>query len=325
VRTVGVDIGGTKVAAGVVDENGKVLAAVRRETPHRTTSPSVVADTIADAVAELRTVHPDVAAVGIGAAGFVDAEGAYVRFAPHLSWRDEPLRDAMRERLGLPVTVDNDANAALWAEVQFGAARGETDVLCVNLGTGIGGALLVAGRLHRGASGMAGEFGHMQVVPGGRACECGRTGCWEQYASGNVIARAARVIAKAGNAAGSPLLSGAGGDATRVTGHVVTEAARAGDPTALRLLGEVGEWLGLGLANLVSAFDPALVIVGGGLSEAGELLLAPARETFAEALPGREYRPVPRIVPAALGNNAGLVGAADLARRALDARLGDPA
>lgn len=316
-RTVGVDIGGTKVAAGVVDEHGRVLAAVRRETPHRTTSPSVVEDTIAEAVTELRSQYPDVAAVGVGAAGFVDAEGAYVRFAPHLSWRDEPLRDAMRDRLGVPVTVDNDANAALWAEVRFGAARGESDVLCVNLGTGIGGALLVAGRLYRGAFGMAGEFGHMQVVPGGRACECGRTGCWEQYASGNVIARAARVLAKAGHA-GSALLSGAGGDATRVTGHVVTEAARAGDPTALRLLDEVGEWLGVGVANLVAAFDPALVVVGGGLSEAGELLLGPAREAFADTLPGRDYRPLPRIVAAALGNNAGLIGAADLARRALD-------
>jgi glucokinase len=250
-----------------------------------------------------------------------DRGGSYVRFAPHLSWRDEPLRDAMRDRLGVPVTVDNDANAALWAEVRFGAARGETDVLCVNLGTGIGGALLVAGRLHRGAFGMAGEFGHMQVVPGGRACECGRTGCWEQYASGNVIARAARVMAKAGEA-GSALLTRAGGDATRVTGLVVTEAAMAGDPTARRLLGEVGEWLGVGLANLVAAFDPALVIVGGGLSEAGELLLTPAREAFAQTLPGRDYRPLPRIVAASLGNNAGLVGAADLARRALDPKPG---
>lgn len=321
-HTVGVDIGGTKVAAGVVAEHGQVLQAVRRETPHRTTRPAAVEDTIAEAVAELRRDHPDVAAVGIGAAGFVDATGSRVLFAPHLSWRDEPLREAIHARVGLSVTVENDANAALWAESRFGAAAGESHVLGVNLGTGIGGAIVMDGRLRRGAFGLAGEFGHMQVVPEGRPCECGGVGCWEQYASGNALARAARKLAAAEDPTAAGILERAGGQVSAVTGPLVSAAAEAGDQTACRLLADVGTWLGRGLAGLVAAFDPALVVVGGGLSEVGDLLLAPAREAFARTVPGRSHRPQSRIVAAALGNTAGLIGAADLARRSVLAEMG---
>jgi glucokinase len=175
--TVGVDIGGTKVAAGVVDRTGAVLDHVRRDTPHRSTTPDVVEDTIVDAVLDLAQRH-EIHAVGIGAAGFVDASRSHVLFSPHLSWRNEPLREAISTRLRLPVVVENDANAAVWAEWRFGAARGATHVVCVNLGTGIGGAILVNGSLHRGRYGVAGEFGHMQVVPQGRRCVCGNRGCW---------------------------------------------------------------------------------------------------------------------------------------------------
>ena len=162
-----------------------------RQTPDRSTAPSVVEAVIVEAVEELRREH-NVSAVGIGAAGFVDANGELVRFAPHLSWREEPLRAKLMDRLNVPVFVDNDANTALWAEHRFGAAQGEENVVLVTLGTGIGGALLINGRLYRGANGMAGEFGHMQLVPEGRPCECGRRGCWEQYSSGKALARYAR-------------------------------------------------------------------------------------------------------------------------------------
>ncbi|HEX3003768.1 MAG TPA: ROK family glucokinase [Angustibacter sp.] len=310
---IGIDIGGTKVAGGLVDVDGRVLHRARRETPHRSQSPQVVEDTIAEVIEELRG-HRQAIAVGIGAAGFVDATQSSVLFAPHLSWRHEPLRDAMRRRVGLPVVIENDANAALWAEARFGAGQGERIIVGVNLGTGIGGGVLVEGRLFRGSFGVAGEFGHLQVVPGGHRCECGNRGCWEQYASGNALVREARELAAARSPVAHGLLDRVDGDVTRINGPLVTVAAKDGDPAAAELFEDVGRWLGVGLANLAAAFDPALFVIGGGVSEAGELLLAPAREAFRRQLTGRGFRPEARIVRAELGNDAGLIGAADLAR-----------
>jgi glucokinase len=310
---IGVDIGGTKVAAGLVDSTGRVVQRARRVTPHRSTSAQVVEDTIADVVDELRGQREAVA-VGIGAAGFVDAERSSVLFAPHLSWRHEPLREGLRRRFGLTVVVENDANAALWAEHRFGAARDEDSVVMVNLGTGIGGGLLVGGLLFRGGHGIAGEFGHMQVQPGGHRCECGNRGCWEQYASGNALVREARELCLAGSPVAHGLLERVDGDVSRITGPTVTEAATDGDAAAVELFEDVGRWLGVGLANLAAAFDPRLFVIGGGVSDAGELLLAPAREAFRRQLTGRGFRPEARVVRAELGNDAGLIGAADLAR-----------
>jgi glucokinase len=216
--------------------------------------------------------------------------------------------------LRLPVVVENDANAAIWAEWRFGAGRGETHLVCVNLGTGIGGALLVNGSLQRGKFGVAGEFGHMQVVPGGHRCECGNRGCWEQYASGNALVREARAMAAANSPVAHRWLELSGGEAARITGPLITGLAQEGDHAAVDLFREIGEWLGIGIANLAAAFDPGTFVVGGGLSEAGDLLLGPARESFARQLTGRRYRPAAAIVLAELGNTAGLVGAADLAR-----------
>ena len=292
---VGVDIGGTKILAGVVDDEGRVVDHEGRETPHRSAPATVVEALIAEAVEALGSRH-HVRAVGIAAAGFVDADGTRVMFAPHLSWRDEPLRDRLGARLGLPVTVANDANAALWAEHVHGRARGARDVVMVTLGTGIGGALLLDGRLHVGRNGMAGEFGHTQAVPGGRPCECGHTGCWEQYCSGKALARFA---ADAGSALSGPAL---------------TEAAERGDPVARGAYLEVGRWLGAGVADLVAGFDPELVIVGGGVSAAGELLLEPARRALSAALVGHGHRTEPELAIASLGPEAGLVGAAELTR-----------
>jgi len=313
---IGIDIGGTKVAGGVVDESGTITHRTRRDTPHRSTSPSVVENTIVESVEELlRQVDPDdVVAVGIGAAGFVAEDRATVVFAPHLSWRNEPLREALSQRIELPITVDNDANAAAWAEACFGAARGESHVVVITLGTGIGGALIIDGDVQRGRHGIAGEFGHMQVMPAGIRCECGNRGCWEQYASGNALVREARAMIEAGSPVVADLLVRLGGDANALTGPFITEAAREGDPTARELLADIGEWLGIGLANLAAAFDPGLFVIGGGVSAADEMLIGPAREAFRRQLPGRGYRPEARIVRAVLGSDAGLIGAAELAR-----------
>ncbi len=315
---VGVDVGGTRIKAGLVDEDGTVVHATRRDTPDRTTRPRDVEDAVVAVVTELLD-HPLVgrdgaAGVGIGAAGFVAADRGTVVFAPHLSWRDEPLRERVSARLDLPVVVENDANAAAWAEHRFGAARGESHLVMVTLGTGIGGAILVDGRLQRGRHGLAGEFGHMTVVPDGRPCPCGLRGCWEQYASGSVLRRAALEVLAAGGPGVEALLGACGGDPDRLRGEDVTRLAAAGDRVSTELVAGVGRWLGAGLADLVAALDPGTVVVGGGGSEAGELLLAPARDELARRLPGRGHRPVPPVLAAALGAAAGLVGAADLAR-----------
>lgn len=312
--TVGVDIGGTKVLAGVVDAQGRVLARERRSTPGD--SAPAVEDAIVDMVRGFARQH-DVRAIGIGAAGFVDVDRTTVLFAPHLAWRREPLHDALSARLDLPLVVDNDANAAGLAEARFGAGTGHRFVLCVTLGTGLGGSLVLDGEVYRGANGMAGEFGHMQVVPDGWRCPCGNRGCWEQYASGTALVREARELLRTESPLSHRLRQIAGGDADALTGPMVTQAAREGDPLSTELLEDMGRWLGLGLANLTAAFDPGCVVVGGGVSEAGELLLSPTRESLARQLVGRGYREVPVLALAALGPEANFVGAAVMARAAL--------
>ena len=309
---IGVDIGGTKVAAGVVDESGSVLALVRRPTPGEDVAGTE--DAIAESVTELAERY-EVVAVGIGAAGWIANDRATVLFSPHLAWRDEPLKEALVDRIGLPVTVENDANAAAWAEYRYGAARGERVVCCVTLGTGIGGGLVVSGVLYRGAFGVACEWGHMVAVPDGRRCACGNRGCWEMYASGTALARDARELAEVSPVAAHRLLELVDGDPAALTGADVTVAAREGDPAAVEIFTAMGRWLGRGIADLAAIIDPSVVVIGGGVSEAGDLLLAPAREAFAANLTGRGFRPAAPIRLAALGPDAGLVGAADLARR----------
>jgi glucokinase len=311
--TIGIDIGGTKVVAGVVSGDGTIVEKLRADTPDKSKSPKVVEDVITELVLTLADRH-DVHAVGIGAAGWVDSDRSRVLFAPHLNWRDEPLRDALSDRLKFPVVVENDANAAAWAEWRFGAGRGEDLLVMITLGTGIGGAVVRQGHVDRGRFGLAGEFGHMQVVPGGHRCPCGNRGCWEQYSSGNALVREARELAAAESPVAEPLLARVGGEVTAITGPLVTEAARAGDPMAVELLHDIGSWLGVGLANLAAALDPGRFVIGGGVSAAGDLLLGPAQDAFRRTLTGRGFRPEAQIVPAALGNDAGLIGAADLAR-----------
>ena len=310
--TIGVDVGGTKVAAGVVDETGAILARTRHPTP--SADPADVEDVIASCVEELRADH-QVEAVGIGAAGFIDADRSRVLFAPNLSWRDEPLKEAVEGRVGLPVVVENDANAAAWAEHRFGAGQGEPHLVVVTVGTGIGGGIVLDGRLHRGRFGIGAEFGHMQVVPGGRRCGCGQSGCWEQYCSGRALLREAREIADVRRRYGARLLALGGGRPEGIEAREVTAAAQEGDQAALDCFEEIGSWLGQGLADLAAVLDPGAFVVGGGVADAGELLLAPARRAFASRLSGGSSRPAADLRAASLGNDAGLVGAADLARQ----------
>ncbi len=308
------DIGGTKVAAGVVDEQGAILERLVVPTPSR--SPQSVEDAIVGVVGELRRRHR-VDTVGIGAAGWVDNEQSVVRFSPHLAWRAEPLKARLSARIDLPLIVDNDANAAAWAEYRFGAGRGSSVMVCITLGTGIGGGLVIGGQLFRGTYGMAGEWGHMITVPGGHWCECGNRGCWEQYASGNALVREARALARTNSPTAYRLLEMVGGDPDRITGPEVTAAAIAGEPNSVELLADVGAWLGRGIANLVAALDPEVVVIGGGVSAAGDLLLTPAQHAFSRTLTGRGFREEARLVLAHFRNDAGLIGAADLARHAM--------
>jgi glucokinase len=308
---IGVDIGGSKVAAGIVDEDGQVLDRARRDTP--STDVGKTEDVIVEVVRELAERN-DVLAVGVGAAGWIANDHATVLFSPHLAWRDEPLREALAERIGTPLIVENDANAAAWAEYRFGAAQGAAVVVCVTLGTGIGGGLVIGGAVYRGAFGIACEYGHMTLVPDGRSCACGNKGCWEMYASGRALARDARELAAESPMAAARMLELAG-SVEGLTGPVVTAAAEAGDPAAQSICTTMGRWLGRGLANLAAVLDPSIFVIGGGVSQAGELLLRPAREEFAHTLTGRGFRPQAEVVLAALGPDAGLVGAADLARR----------
>lgn len=310
---VGVDVGGTKVLAGVVTSNGAVVATARRSTPGRLVEPVVVEDAMVEAVLDVADGAP-IAAVGVAAAGFVDQAGERVMFAPHLPWRGEPVRAHLQQRWGAPVVLDNDANCAAVGEWTYGAARGTHSALMITLGTGIGSAILLDGEVHRGRNGMAGEFGHMQVVPEGLPCECGGAGCWEQYSSGKALVRF--VQARAAQEETS-LREASGGDPERITGPMVTDAAVAGDPLARAAFEEVGRWLGVGIANLVAAFDPDCVVVGGGVSDAGDLLLRPAREVLASSLVGASHRVIPPVHRAQLGPEAGLVGAAALARATL--------
>jgi glucokinase len=306
---VGVDVGGTKVAALLTDDRGTVLD--RRVVHSPADDAEAAVDTVVALARELAQRHEGVVAVGVGAAGLVSREGV-LRFAPNLAWREFPLRARVAAGVGLPVTVDNDANVAAWGEFRFGAGRGSTDLLLVTVGTGIGGGIVAGGSLFRGAHGFAAEIGHIIVEPGGPPCGCGNVGCWEQVASGRAIERLGRQAAA--EHADSVLGRAARGDPSTIDGPAVTKAAQGGDPMSVRILERVGVRLGEGIAGLVNVLDPDVVVVGGGAAAAGDLLLEPARRAFVDAVEAADHRPAVSILAAALGNDAGAIGAADLAR-----------
>jgi glucokinase len=308
----GIDVGGTKILGGVVDQDGSIVEELRVESP--ATDAEAIEKAIEGLVTELKSRH-EITAVGVGAAGYIDKARSTVMFAPNIAWRNVALKADLEELVDLPVVVENDANAAAWGEFVSGAGSDVDDQVLVTVGTGIGGGIVHDGELLRGAFGIGAEIGHMRVVPDGILCGCGNRGCFEQYASGSALVREARAAARAGSLLAQPLLERAGGDADRITGPLITEAARTGDAFAVEQLAAVGRWLGEGIASLTAVLDPAVVVLGGGVSEAGDLLLAPVRAAFQSQLTGRGHRPVLEIRRARLGNRAGLIGAADLARR----------
>jgi glucokinase len=325
--TAGVDIGGTKVFAALVDERGSVVRRATGPTRPDAGTASIVAvlDTLlagqpgghADGVPD--DERPG--AIGIAAAAWVEHPSGRVVYAPNLVYEEPDLPAAIGGHFGLPLVVENDANAAAWAECQHGAGRGADHMLMLTVGTGIGGGVVIGGALLRGQHGFAAELGHITLVDGGPLCGCGQRGCLEALASGTAIGRMAREglsaeldrSAERGRPApDSILLELAGDDPRRITGALVSEAAQAGDEFAAEVLGRAGRWLGLGLANLVNVFDPAVIVIGGGGAAAGWFLLEPARLEMDRRLhPVRERPP---MLEALLGNDAGAIGAASLAR-----------
>lgn len=307
--TVGVDLGGTNVRAAVVDAAGVVQ--VEERAPTVTAWPALH-DTIAELVASLRRAEPDTAGVGVGAAGLVDRDGA-VHYAPNIPKLIKvPLRDRLAQQFDLPVVVDNDANAAAWGEVCHGAARGIAHALVITLGTGVGGGIIIDGRIFRGGHGFAAEVGHWPFDPNGQWCACGERGHWEAAASGGALGALARARAAAGEAPN--VLARAGGDPNALTSVEVGASAMAGEADGMQLLEVYAEHVALGFAGLANILDPELIVVSGGLVELGDVLLTPLRDAFAGHLEGAEYRPDVPVVAAALGERAGVVGAAALAR-----------
>ncbi len=317
-NSIGIDIGGTKIAGAVVDEFGTILDERRVPTP--AADPKAIVDAVVRMVEEL-ALDREIAAVGAAAPGFIDAAQSLVYYAPNLAMRHEPFREQLEQRLGRPILIENDANAAGWAEFRFGAGRLASDMVMLTIGTGVGGAIVHDDTLFRGGFGAAGELGHMRLVPGGLPCGCGARGCIEQYGSGRALLRMAGEVADAG---GIGLALAARRDAAgELTGGDVAALLMDEDPGALAALRRLGRHLGEACASLSAILDPQIFVFGGGVAQAGEHLLQPIREAYLSNLPARGYHPEPDFLIAELVNDAGVVGAADLAR-AQFVRPGDP-
>lgn len=304
---VGIDIGGTKIAGGVVDTDGRILDHLRVATPPDT---DALAQAVADMVAELASRH-DVHAVGVAAAGYIDRTRSIMLHAPNIDWHNEPLREQFEALIGRPVTFENDANAAGWGEYRFGAGRGSTDMVMVTLGTGVGGAVITDGNLLIGANGSAAELGHVRFVRGGRPCGCGQSGCLEQYASGRALQRELSDIA--GDGGIGKRVAAHRNDAGIVPGADLALLLDEGDEGALEAVRRVATALGEACGAFQAVLDPDLFVIGGGVAELGDALLEPTRLAYDTSLPGFGERPAARFVTASLGNDAGLVGVADLA------------
>lgn len=304
---IGFDVGGTKIAAGVVAGSRIVCRQQISTTPD---ADAALPGILAEMALGLRARYPAVAAVGVGAAGMIDWPSGHIRWAPNNTYRDLPLQQILTAETGMPTVVENDANAAAWGEAQAGAGAGYRDLIVLTVGTGIGGGIISGGSLQRGQTGIGGEAGHLIVNPDrGHRCGCGATGCLEAMASGTALGRLGRAAAAADPDGMIASLAGGG----IVTGETVFQAARYGDCVARQLFTELGYWLGIGIASLVALYDPELIVITGGLVATGELLLAPARNTFERFVFARDRRSLPPVVPARLGNDAGVIGAALLA------------
>ncbi len=307
---IGVDIGGTKVAVGVVDQSGRILSQMRR--PIAANDADAALSEIVDLITELCTGHR-VGAIGVGVPGLLDASRSRVAFAANLGWVNVPVREVIENGTGLPTVLEDDANVAAWAEYRFGAGRREPHLMMVTVGTGIGGGVIDDGTIRHGASGSAADIGHMQIVPDGIRCVCGGRGCLEQYASGRALVREVQDQCIARPSRGSLVLSLGDGTPGGIRGVHVAEAAQRGDPLSLESFESIAGWLGRGLAVLTAVLDPGCFVLGGGVSEAGDLLLNPARAAYLRFLPAGEHRSPAQLKLAEFGNDAGLIGAADLA------------
>jgi len=313
--SIGIDIGGTKVLGALVDTSGTVTLEKRIPSPAQ--DPDQMVEVVASLITELAdAAGQELEAVGVAAAGFIDATGSTVLYAPNLKWRNEPLRERLEQRTKLAVVIENDANAAGWAEFRFGAGQGAKDMAMLTLGTGVGGAIISDGQLRRGGFGIAGELGHIRVVRDGRPCGCGRKGCVEQYASGTALLNAAKALV-ASNDPAAAMLAELSPSADQLTGQHIAQALLAGDSGARALIEDLGQYLGEAMGSITAALDPEVYVIGGGLSEAGELVLEPIRRSFEAEVPANGFRPVAKVVGATFSNQAGVIGAADLARQSL--------
>ncbi len=313
--SIGIDIGGTKVLGALVDASGTVTLEKRIPSPAQ--DPDQMVEVVASLITELAdAAGQELEAVGVAAAGFIDATGSTVLYAPNLKWRNEPLRERLEQRTKLAVVIENDANAAGWAEFRFGAGQGTKDMAMLTLGTGVGGAIISDGQLRRGGFGIAGELGHIRVVRDGRPCGCGRKGCVEQYASGTALLNAAKALV-ASNDPAAAMLAELSPSAEQLTGQHIAQALLAGDSGARALIEDLGQYLGEAMGSITAALDPEVYVIGGGLSEAGELVLEPIRRSFEAEVPANGFRPVAKVVGATFSNQAGVIGAADLARQSL--------
>ncbi|HEY0249143.1 MAG TPA: ROK family glucokinase [Gryllotalpicola sp.] len=309
-HAIGIDIGGTKVAGALVDEHGQIVHHDRKPTPAGDST--ALKQVVVDMINELAD-GTDAVAAGVAAPGFIDATQSIVYYTPNVPWRHEPLREAIEEKVSVPVIIENDANAAGWAEFRFGAGRLTSDMVMLTIGTGVGGAVVANDRLFRGGFGAGAELGHMRIVPNGLPCGCGANGCIEQYGSGRALQRYANTLADAGGI-GQGLADVRARNGNYLHGKDIGDLIQQDDPGALQALRQLGDWIGQACASFAAILDPQVFVFGGGVAPAGEKLLAPIRQAFLQTLPARGYHPEPEFKIAELVNDAGVVGAADLAR-----------
>lgn len=304
---VGIDIGGTKIAGGVVDAGGRIVEKLRVDTP---TDTAALAAAVTDMVQHFRAGY-EIGAVGVAAAGFIDRDRAVVIHAPNIAWRNEPLKADLESRMDLPVTIENDANAAGWAEFRFGAGKDVENMVMLTMGTGVGGAVVLDGSLFRGGHGIGAELGHIRFMRDGLPCGCGQNGCLEQYASGRALQREANAIADGGGIGSA--LAALRAESGTISGPAVSRLVLAGDPGATEALRRVATALGESCGGFQAVLDPELFVIGGGVAQLGEDLLTPVRLAYETSLPGYGDRPIAQFAIAQLGNDAGLIGVADLA------------
>jgi len=313
---LGIDLGGTKILTAVANSQGKILSRDHSITPAKKGYEAVIQSILESAHRALEQANIAISAltaIGVGAPGISNPETGILFTSPNLpGWRDVPLRDIMQERLGKKTFLINDANAAALGELYFGAARGARNFIYITISTGIGGGIIIDGKIYGGAIGAAGEVGHMTIDDDGPICNCGNRGCWETLASGTALAREAKHRIKEG--VGTSILKYAEGDVERVTAQVIHNAAEQGDSLAKELIARTGYYVGVGLANLINIFNPELIVIGGGLSNIGDMLLEPASEVAGERAYKESFQAV-RFAFAELGRNSGVLGAAAFALR----------